>query len=1170
MRAGSGKSTILANLSIYLNNNNQRIAIVDLDSETPLKLKNCFPRSISLQEYADISLSSQHTDSRYQKNFYFTETNLISYFPAHKLKDATLLFSDTTLRDFFIQITACFDTVLVNFPAGPQHSRQASQLLSRQHLWRGKSPVSVIVSQSDEKSLVSLDGLISENPAFYYQLQENTLLLFNRVPTSVEDQKLAENTLNSLELRTLFNFPATYVIGISEEYAYQRTAAAPLVLDQNSVIQQTFSSLQRMLAGTTKTLGRALYEQTGDYQPCLDGQLLEKLSPYLEKIQNRSAQRLFQHPSNLQVFLEENDGNYRIRIRLTGVKQPLASIERKLPLEINHSIRQRLSPAIWPFRRNYELPEHEKHVAKVERPNLAVKPVYRFDDRFAGSLDWRLRCKFDLNPERGRYPSPILFRPSLGMQDIPSLSEVLGYLRKQYKKCAYAPAAQAAPTGVTHFFIPPEFDLVTCYNPVFIPDFTAVQTISDNRVLLHNLKSGTTGRLLERAPACMGSLPDVFARNWPIEPESKFAAEVSCVVSRNFNKKSLIFEHARHSQPIIKSAAYLERGTALPQIEQHEIPAIIYISVSAVIGLPPSATKPLRNQDYQWRDSFGLRHSYYKPFALNLATNLQLVILQTREEDASENLFKFTFREEAKAFRTSIFTKVARTSPEIFALEQAWPVRENYIPFAQLNLPENFKLADVMVDHCFPPTVYKLAHKSSLSTEISSRLYCFSHPTVFRQTYNEPVAEQMQKHLPLERADIKHKFIAAGHDYHSLTYRRSKPQPALRDDVLKTTFKHEQFKNYRDISNIQAMRTDVMLFASAKPKKFSPAKGKITDIRTVLGRPPVLSSLPTEKRLFPQASLPPQHLVYRQLSCRKQPEKFSAETAPHLVQIIAGQGSRPMLNDKMYKSDSLHITHVDAVFNVEVPELYTLSIRIGSRQIYHAVSASLKDRIEITTTIETTQFDYQHVYSELFIEPDFCNAFPSFSDCPLRTRKIELPNSLGFPTLSSEREALDHADRIVFKKDKSYAADYGHLIPAIRPSYDRLLLKRLSLPKAASKTWQHIEAGRKHFRPLFPDGIETLYRHLLWSFAARKRQPVAFSGNYLEKVDGVDSSFSTGEAKLVHFASFRDKGLAPAGKLAQCFLRDAIKVSKLRLKDVMSMARQASEQFSQVNSRLRA
>lgn len=1171
MRAGSGKSTMLANLSIYLNNTSQRIAIVDLDADTPLKLKSTFPRSISLQEYSDISLISQHQDSRYQKNFYFTETSLISYFPAHKLKDASMLFSDTTLRDFFIQITACFDTVMVNFPSGPQHARQASLLLARQHLWRGKSPLSIIVSQADEKSLVSLDALIQENPAFYYQLQENTLLLFNRVPATVEDQKLAENTLNGLELRSLFNFPTTYTVGISEEFSYQRQAAAPLVLDHNSVIHQTISSLFRMLTGTVRGLGRTLYEQTSDYQPCLDGQLLEKLSPYLDKIQSTSARRLFQHPSDIQVFLEESDGNYRIRIRLTGVRQPLAGIQRTIDLKEKHALKDRLSPAIWPFRINYQLPETEDTALKQDRPALSVKPVYRFDDRFASSVDCRLRCDFDFLPTRGRYPSPILFRPNLDMPEIPSLSEVLGYMRKQFKKSCFAPDKEPELPGVTHFFIPPEFDLATSYFPVFLPEYSMFAKRNDRRTMRHALEFTPAFQLHERNHTLLGNLPDIFARNMPVDAESRFTARVSCLIPQEFTRKTALLQSPRHTSPIISTGIYLTRGDELPKIHQQQIPPIIYISASAAIGMPDSKKRLMRPQDHNWRDCFDLRNDNAREVALSLKPSTDLIILDKSKSTLISDHFKFTFTEEAKTFRASIFEKTGILSPATFALDNANPAKESYLGYAELKLPSTFKLEDVMVDHRFLPTVYKLAHKSSLNNERSSRLYCFDYAVFFRQPFTELVHKGIKKHLTLDRADISHHFVAAGSDYHNLAYRKSSSLPALRDQILKTTFVPKPLKNYRDISNLQSTRNDVILDAGAQIRKFPPVKGRITDIRVMLARPPVPGHLLSEKRIRPAATLKGQKPVYRQLSCRKLPEKFSATIAPHLVQIITGHDvSYRMPAARTYKSDSLQLSSRSSVFAIASPDLYTLSIRIGSRQIYHAVSTSLKDRIDITAMIETTRFDYQHIYSERFVEPVFRSILPSFGDCPLRTRKIEWPNLLEFPVMKAESEVLDHESQIIFSADNTFTANCSRHSKGIWPACSALHMVRQSLPKSAARTWKKIEAGKKHFRALFPDSIETLYRHLLWSLAVKRQQAVSFSAAHLARAAEPRRAFKTGNAVISQSASFCLKGTEPTGKLSQNFLRSAVKVSKLRLKDVMSLARQASEKFSQVNSRLQA
>jgi MinD-like ATPase involved in chromosome partitioning or flagellar assembly len=103
IKAGSGKASILASLSVFLNNTGNKVAIIDIDSSFPDKLKSSFPRSIRLHEYPDLIQIVNNNESRYQRTFYFTETDQISYFPAMNLLRPEQLFNDTGMRDFFLQ-----------------------------------------------------------------------------------------------------------------------------------------------------------------------------------------------------------------------------------------------------------------------------------------------------------------------------------------------------------------------------------------------------------------------------------------------------------------------------------------------------------------------------------------------------------------------------------------------------------------------------------------------------------------------------------------------------------------------------------------------------------------------------------------------------------------------------------------------------------------------------------------------------------------------------------------------------------------------------------------------------------------------------------------------------------------------------------------------------------
>ncbi|MEW6711712.1 MAG: hypothetical protein AB1403_17960, partial [Candidatus Riflebacteria bacterium] len=336
IKAGSGKASLLAHFAVYQNNAGKKVAIIDLDSSAPLKLKTAFPQSVDIREYPDLNqIVSLTTESRYQRTFYFTETEKVSYFPAMKLSRSEMLFKDAALRDFFLQTRATFDMVLVNFPPGDQACLRVSEILSMRHLWHTNPPISLVIATSELPSLLKLDGITRKLPALSFQLRENMVAVFNRVPGSLEEQKLTDTALTAGEIKRIFKFPNLFFIGHNEEFPHQKNVSAPLVLKTDSLLNLSISRLSRLLSHTGIGESESAVSEE-DFAPCLDGSMLEKLSPYLEKLQNSAAADLLTNPANIQIFLEESQGKYRIRVRLTGRQERLLKIPDKIDFDYDH------------------------------------------------------------------------------------------------------------------------------------------------------------------------------------------------------------------------------------------------------------------------------------------------------------------------------------------------------------------------------------------------------------------------------------------------------------------------------------------------------------------------------------------------------------------------------------------------------------------------------------------------------------------------------------------------------------------------------------------------------------------------------------------------------------------------------------------------------------------
>jgi MinD-like ATPase involved in chromosome partitioning or flagellar assembly len=533
--AGTGKASLLANYAVFLNNAGNRIALIDLDFSTPLKLRNAFPESINLQIYEEISNNVQSQQSRYQKTFFFTDTEKISLFPINKIKTPDSLFTDAALRDFFIQARASFDYVFINFPSGDKYCLLASALLEQQHLWHGNPPASIFISRPDIKSLKLLDGISRKAPAFMFQTRENALIIFNRVPQSLNEQKISDNDLTSSEIKKLFNFSNLYFIPETEEFPHQRNIAAPIVLKTDSFLKQIFSGLNRFLSsGISKDIQQDQQAQS-DFAPCLDGELLDGLSPYLYEIKKSAAVRLFAETDDIQIFLEESKDSYQIRVRLTGQKQQILGINRQIEEKFPVKLTEKPAPEIFNFCFDKKLLKKSRVRDKKFIPEVKSKPVYRFDDRFSNTTTFSPKTGIDFCLQRYNYPSPIYFKFLQQFKEIPTLSQVLGLDSKKYVKFSFVKKTNIYSIGgVTHFFIPPEFDIEIDNECKYKEQFFVELAKTFSLEMTHDRLAVIAHPFEDNQQETDFFIEDIFARDKKIEKTTNEIVEVVSFYSANF------------------------------------------------------------------------------------------------------------------------------------------------------------------------------------------------------------------------------------------------------------------------------------------------------------------------------------------------------------------------------------------------------------------------------------------------------------------------------------------------------------------------------------------------------------------------------------------------------------------------------------------------------------
>ncbi len=1178
VRAGSGKATIVANLAVYLNSLAKKVALIDLDTETPLKLKNTFPQSISLQTYADIGQISRSDENRFQKNFYFTETSQISYFPAQKLTDPSALFFDTSLRDFFIQLKASFDVVIINFPAGIQHGQKTSELLSRTHLWRGSHPFSLIVSQSDEKSLIALDKLLQQNPAFSYQLQENTCLVFNRVPTSPEEQHLADTTLNGHELRQIFDQPNSFLIPTCEEFILQKHQSTATVLKSDSLMHQTISGLNRLLSHSGENPLKMLSSRQGEYQACLDGELLEKLSPYLEKIQAAAAARLFIHPSELQVFLEEGPGNFRIRLRIAGITQPLLGIITRIRHEPECHIIQRHSPDGFSIAEVDGASSAVTPIARESMSAISMRPVYKFPDNFSCQADQRLHPQLELLPDKPACPSPILFRQELDLPEVPSLSNVLGFTRRSYRQFAFTSLDRNLETGgVTHFFLPPEFDLSWSRDCIYDDIFYAFLSASQRERLDHQTFLPISFSWPEARDADAPELFDIFARNQKLSENRYGQVRESIPRPADFAMLGRSF-YVRLNDTAIwpVPGRFITPAWKNPVLTAASLPRILQLWATKFVN---REEEPATDRNFTTRvmhecESFPMEfpamtaiyvavRSSAMPLHMPPCHLFSLNCLCAADQPTSPEL-------------NEKFPTTKKDSPATLLIYQsALENRENYVPPGDIKLPGEFSWEDLLMDHAFIETKRIDSGRAfSGSQEKLIPTFLPAHPIFFRQNFKHGQSSSAVTELPIPTATVKLAFRSPAAALKVVAFKFLVDRLGLANDLFPVKFRHKRDISSRDAADSAYYRSDHLVDTGIRNRRFPAIKGQMLHIN-----PQVVaqSSLPGGNSLRPLKTLISTITHDPMVILTKAANTSRISRQCHLDQLPANlfANYRPML--AILRSGSLSASQViknpsKSQFSVEPVDLVTISIRRDTHRFFTFKGRNISTHINHLPgiarrtfklpSISSTKFEYKIEHVQIRIP----------SAIPLRNRRIDLPGldlaGKGLLCLKIQRDMHSIIPQISIIREnirEKTTKSHSHVTGPV------MLPRRYPLAVAAQRQLRSLPLKKSIFYIRFPEVLEVLFDHLRWSLKFARVCGMPFGRNFIAaKPTGEKTAFAFLQNIYTNRHLEFDDRLTIHNSMHQKPARTMYPVTNLRLRDLMNLARQTNIKFNEVSQKIQA
>lgn len=1165
---------MIANFSVFLNNLGHKVAIIDLDSNTPLKLKNVFPQSIQLQEYEDLRQIISSGDSRYQKTFYFTDTQQISYFPAKNLSGPELLFHDAALRDFFLQTRATFDTLFINFPSGDKYCLLASELVAQNHLWQGNKPSSIIISSSEASSLIKLDGITRKASALPFQLRENTLILFNRVPGSLEEQKLSDTALTSSEIKKLFNFPNTFFIGHNEEFPHQKNIAAPIVLKSDSLIHQSISRLNRLLSKAWQDFDTDREVSDLDFLPCLDGALLEKLSPYLERIQIATAARLLIAPADVQIFLEESHGLFRIRVRLTGQKQKILKVANKIEDNKKLSFIVKPSPKDFGFRDKSVQTVKQEPLTREKTSNLSVKQIYRFDDRFSSLTHFEVSRKLDFNPQKGSFPSPIFLRHCHEIPEVPSLSQILGFVRKKFKRFpfVYSQSSFSLP-GVTHFFIPPEFpihSINSCH--FFAQDFIDI-SLSRRNIILHESGYAPAFKTTDALIKLVGDLPDYFARSQNLYFEPDFSNVAAKEVPIVFSMKTILFNCFNNSQICIENHDFFTRDS-LPKLDNKAIiPKILQLSEEKEEEEKSSSFVGSGKESRTWFKKSDNRLVCEVDSLKNLPLNLNQIALKDFSPSYSKPIFTFDYSGIGNAQALEIkqdFTKVNYISltdfihllPDL----PVCPIEPSFKPRVG-----SFKYEAVLIDHHLKvELISNLQQTDQINTQKSDPNTKMDFRTFFPAGFSKTIIRTEKTRLELSRGkEFKPIFYPPARELKRVRFRLPANIGNHYWDILQISQISTTDHGYVKMPLEKAYKSENLLDHESKHRNFSAKHSKMLDIKKPkntginLGFKKQNNQEFKLKQVFSK-SIQPLKLCQKNVSNLPSAIEIAAKKASHEFSKIAS-----IFSTGHFSLGSLKFATVTApAFYAETPVIYTIPYHKFRSSLFSYKFSTSLDKIfepDLSPLDQKAQLSVAKKSYQYFVEASDLGLPKKL---PARAKQIALPrieDSFTKIPLAEIHETGNFLNLIA-------STGFSFLLA---PSSKNLVPSSTKFATFANypffKPLIDVEAAKKSrdltIKVIPPDPLTELYLNLIRKFKRELENDLQMQFKTFS-IKPTDFGINHVYVKL-HFKDrifFVRRILHSPDKLYFSSQRD-FEITNPKLKDLFKLARQTSRKFMEVNNR---
>lgn len=1190
--AGCGKSTILSNLAVLLNKQGVKVAIIDFASENVKSLPDSFPKSVEIQDYPELSQLVLNEGSKFQKNFYFIETDFISYFPAGTVKNLSTLFTETSLRDFFIQLRSTFDTIIINMPSGARYWTQISETIANSSFWQGTTPVCITVSSALSSDMVAIDNSIRESTLLNYQMKENTVIVFNIKAPPVPDPNNAN--LNASEIRNLFDFPLSFIIQNNQEFLEQSFHPLPFVLESGSQTNQIISSFYRVISHTSDTLSHIPRHKKIAYTECSGGPVFDLIADYLPQIYDLISSRFFTITTSFQIYLEESENSYAIKVSISENRDRNLGIYDKKEQTNNFQKQFYFSPKYFAYDFVYSNKNDFFDDAQKYEPEKVIghEKTYSFDDKSCLTTFKTITLALDLYPGKDRFLSPLVMSQSHYIHDIPTLAHMLA-LPKNQKKKYIAPnylshTYSLANVGITPFIIPTFFKFnftFECCLPTFflfnmsktvLSKFLFNFVFSNNSILAKSRISAEqtmimyaeslrsqwlVSKTLSHKPLFFNSynlsLPQYGMYKIPFTGSIKLeeAEKTEFIISSN-NDDPTIKKELTVSSLVLSKPNFSYNKAALNYAKDENLsptPNLENYYLQAVLNVP----------NYCFADELFCLKIFYPKALVEFPKNLVLrrAPVITKSVLFDNNSLPEPTPPEKKLALSSLNRSIfLRASKSFAAFKTNFDKNHKILSSEFCDVPYDFiNFANSMLPMCFNFKIY--GNKVSYSTIYNKAQKDFSltFKTLFKINY---ISKENNQSVSAFTDISKRKTI----DF-SISVDIKKPYSEFFSN--ENNYKYNSKQQHSSIStNDKSYLSDkesIPLLKSIKEKIKICPKGMLEIIPRLSTFSPI--NLIFQNKEFKTTPLKTPKTVNFEYIVSSDlifiVPNFELLTYDKKIEALVSQNSSYSIASKyLIKKSTVQISHQIQTTKIEQPKLnYGFKKLLNQNQLGGLFLLQNPIKINISTSYLASEMN--RMLTEMHLRfTNFTNPYPLRKLSPQISQirpadKLLLTISKGiFNIISSHNFNLETLQPTVsLKKDLSFRAAYydSNTVCFQVP----LLVKSLKM---------------NNFRPVFqtkrPDLFENLHSTIVVNLHSKLRH-INFSSNKIglkRKVSVSPISFSHIKVfPTFNALNFSDKSIVKRFNLFQNFKRESYEINKIKAKDILLWAQSTAKRLKSVN-----